>query len=233
MIHRYTRRIVHSLSPASVLFFLLLQAAPAWGQGNTDWPAATSVTMPSGGQLAQLRAGDVLAEDLQEVEAGGAARVQALFRAPARVIWDAIASCENNFVYIAGLRECEVLQLEATYSRTRQVVKKGWYAPSMEFTFEANRRPYENVVFRLVDGDLKKLRGSWVFTPVDGGDLTLVTHQIELQPAMPSPRWLVRRTLRNDLPEMLACLRWLAGASLAPEQVDGDAAQCPDRQRAR
>jgi len=199
----------------------------AAAQAEHPWPRPATVDMPSGKDLKRLQSGEVLLESM-DTRHGGAARVQAIFMAKPEAIWDKIASCETNFIYIDGLRECEVLELSPTYSRTRQVIKKNWFTPAMDFTFEARRTPYSHIEFRLVSGDLKKMSGSWVLTPMDQGRETLLTHVIELQPSLPAPRWLVRSTLVHDLPDMVACLRWLAHGSLTPKQVPEDRDRCPN-----
>ena len=55
----------------------------------------------------------------------------------------------------------------------------------------------------------------------------IVIHEIRVQPRIPVPRWLVRRSLRKDLPDMLACIRGLAKASGDDRRIADDLNRCP------
>lgn len=205
--------------------WLLLLAGPALA--DAPWPTPPQAEVPGAGQLELLRHGDVAVDTLQETRQGGASRVQALFRATPQQIWEVLGDCTANFRFVQGLQECEILEETADHAVTRQVAKKHWLAPTMEYRFETRREPFRWIMIRLIDGDLKQLQGSWRFHPLDGGDLVLVTHRIRVQPSTPAPSWLIRRTLHRDLGEMLACLRFVAGASLDAEGRESDRAQCP------
>jgi hypothetical protein len=69
------------------------------------------------------------------------------------------------------------------------------------------------------------LRGSWDFAAFPDG--VLVRHVLVLQPLLPAPRWLVRRNLNKDLPDMLRCIRGLANGSGTPAALDADRQSCP------
>ncbi len=201
---------------------------PASAPAQQDWPASPEPNRLNDETLASLSAGDVLVENTRTDESGGAARVQALFKASPETIWSYISSCEHNFEFVDGLKDCRVLYADERYARTWQVVKKTWFTPRTEYTFEALRQPHTVMIFRLVEGDLKKMEGSWQFEPVEASGYTLVTHEAQVQPKLPSPRWLMRKVMMKDMPDMLACLRSLANASGSPEQLVSDRKRCPD-----
>lgn len=60
-----------------------------------------------------------------------------------------------------------------------------------------------------------------------GSDNSIVIHEVRIQPGFLAPRWLIRRSLRKDLPNMLACIRGLAKASADQQSVLADLKQCP------
>lgn len=173
-----------------------------------------------------MHGSEVLVEVIEQGQ-GGAAKVQALFRAEPQAIWDTLGDCDANFRFVRGLLECEVTEQTPEHAVTRQVARKHWLAPTMTYRFETRRQPWKWIQIRLLDGDLKAMQGSWRFDPLDGGPLVLVTHEIRVQPRMPAPRWLVRRTLSRDIADMVACLRYLADASLSAEGALADQRQCP------
>lgn len=170
-------------------------------------------------------AGEVAVEQLPRDAPGASVRAMVLIGADAETIWRVINSCEKARIYVDGMKDCEILRDTERESLTRQVVDPGWWAPRMEYIFEARRRPYERMDFELREGNMKQLEGYWVLEPVPGG--VLVEHELHLQPNFPSPRWLVRRNLERNLPGMMACIRSLSGGSLSEQGGREDRQRCP------
>jgi hypothetical protein len=189
--------------------------------------AAHAAVVPgeAGGQA------DLTLEFTRTAESGGAARVSLLMDTTPERIWDVLLSCERSFEYVDGMRDCEVLEGEVRQQRVRQSVKKHWLLPRLEYVIEFNRTPYTDIGFRRIEGDLDLLEGRWRFEPAPGQSGTRVIHEIRVQPSFPVPRWLVRRSLASDLPDMLLCLRALAGGSGNSRQETEDRARCPEQAR--
>lgn len=208
------------------MFLSLVSAVPDGAQ--PPWPPPPQSRQPTAVQMELLRRGEVLEETIRENERGGSARVRAVFRAEPRAVWEVLGDCAANFRFVQGLRECEIEEQSDNHAVTRQVAKKHWLSPPLEYRFETRREPYEWIQIRLLDGDLKQMAGSWRFEDLGRGGLVLVTHEIGLQPKTPAPRWLVRRTLSRDLVEMVACLRFISGASLDAAGAESDRSHCPE-----
>jgi hypothetical protein len=177
--------------------------------------------------LARLRAGEILLEDARTDESGGAVRVRALFHGPVERIWEVLGSCKRSFEYVDGLRSCEVIEPGLEHSLVTNSVKKSWVIPRLDYTVEFERAPYTRIDFHKTEGDLDLLEGYWHFGPSPDGDGLLVTHGIRVKPRFPVPRWLVRRSMYRDIPDMVACLRSLAGASGSDERWRADNGRCP------
>ena len=175
--------------------------------------------------LARLQNGEVIAREARADGQGGSARMQILVRAPAKSVWHVVASCDLAFVFVEGLQQCEVLEDSGAVVRVHQVVRQGWFAPRMDFVFESSRVPYERNTFHLLEGNLRSMQGEWRFHEDELG--TMVDYEISLQPAMPVPRFLVRRSLRHSMPDLLACIRALAGGSLSTAGRTEDLGRCP------
>ena len=159
--------------------------------------------------LDMLLAGEVVAFDTKSDESGGSAHMQILAQAPPQAIWNVIISCELAFAFVDGLTHCEVLEETGDRALVHQVVKRGWPIPTQDFTFESLRQPYSEIVFRLVEGNLKAMEGYWRFTIRPEG--TLVDYEVRVQPEIPAPRFIVRRNISKGMPDLLACVRGLAG----------------------
>jgi ribosome-associated toxin RatA of RatAB toxin-antitoxin module len=204
--------VTKALIPAlGVLATALLQAAPA----TLEDPAIRG----------RLLAGEVVAMEVSSDAAGASGRMQILVNAPAPAIWDVIVSCEAAFSFVDGLQTCEVLEDTGGRALVRQVVNQGWLIPTYDFVFESLRQYDERIDVRLVEGNLKALAGYWLFRETDAG--TLVDYQIQIQPALPAPRFIVRRQVMKGMPDMLACIRGLAGGSGTPVLEKQDLGRCP------
>ena len=174
--------------------------------------------------LQRLVDGEILLLDARSNEAGGAARVQVLVRAPAQSVWDVIISCKQSFVFVDGLKHCELLEEDSDRALVHQVVKKGWLVPTQDFVFESRRVPYSEIQFELVEGNLKAMEGSWQF--LDTPDGLLVDYRIRVRPGLPVPGFIVSYIMRQGMPDLIACIRGLAGGSGSPEKEMADLGRC-------
>jgi len=177
--------------------------------------------------MQRLRTGEILVQTIHSKKSGGAARVRGFFHAEAEEIWNVIGYCKNEFVYVRGLELCEVLVPGLQYIKKHHRVNNNWYTPTLDFVFEARRTSPVHGDFNLVEGDLKVMEGQWDFQPAADGSGLVVSHDIRIQSKMPAPRWLVRRVLKKDLPDMLACVRGMAGASPGADLLSMDLERCP------
>ncbi len=177
--------------------------------------------------LASLKSGKILLQTIHEDKPGGAARVTALFHTTADVVWEVIGDCKFEFVYVRGLKVCEVLKPGRQKMLMHHRLRNSWFTPTLDFTFEAIRKPGNFGEARLVEGDLHVLEGLWRLVPLADGNGVIVIHEVRIQPKIPAPRWLVRRSLRKDLPDMLACIRGLTNASADNRRIAADLKRCP------
>ncbi len=182
-------------------------------------------SLPDEDTLTRLRAGEVVPENDVSDENGAAASLLVFIHAPVERIWAIIISCAYAHAFVAGMEFCDVLEERGDYALTRQIVDKGWLMPKMDFTFQTLRQPYRHMEFRLVKGNLKTMYGSWDFTVLPDG--VLLRHVLVLQPVLPAPRWLVRRNMKRDLPDMLRCIRGLAAGSGSGQANRSDRMRCP------
>ena len=88
----------------------------------------------------------------------------------------------------------------------------GWLAPRADYVFHAEYEKFSRIRFSNVSGDFRENRGVWVFRPLDGGRSTLVTYEARIAPAFYVPRWMMRKMLKRDLPDLMRGLRTHAEA---------------------
>jgi ribosome-associated toxin RatA of RatAB toxin-antitoxin module len=174
--------------------------------------------------LERLGNGEILLLDASTDEAGGSARVQALVQAPVKAVWELIVSCEQTFIFVKGLKKCEILEDKGGKALIHQVVKTSWIVPTQDFIFESLRDPYDGIRFQLVEGSLKAMEGRWQFTEGPGG--LLLDYEIRIRPGMPVPAFIVSYVIRKGMPDLIACIRGLAGGSGTMERAQGDLERC-------
>jgi len=180
---------------------------------------------PDSEVMDRLLAGEVVMESRESGKDGAMASAYVLISSPVTDIWEVIISCEAAYLFLNGLEDCEVLEDRGDYALTRQVVDKGWLMPQLEFTFETRRQPFTLMESSLVSGNLKVLTGRWDFLPIAGG--TLVYHALTLKTSLPVPRWLIRRNLRRDFPDMMRCIRQISESRTTGDPSVQAASTCP------
>ena len=209
------------------LALTILGAFSTWedshaGNGVQD---GNSSIRPGTEYFKRIESGEVIVEERTASEAGASVVAWILIHAPVERIWETIISCEQAAHFVAGLRHCEVLEETGDHALVHQVVDKGWSTPKLDYTFATRRKPFVKMEVELASGNLRSLRGDWIFETMNGD--VLLQHRLELRPTVPVPRWLVRRNLKKDLPAMLTCIRGLVSGSGTEEASARERAQCP------
>jgi len=178
-------------------------------------------------EMVWLKRGEILLQTIHTEKSGAAARVTALLHTNANGVWNILGYCEYELIYVQGLKICEVLESDKLQMTVHHQVHKSWYTPTLDIVFTASRGSDGSGKASLVSGDLKILEAKWNLYPLADENSVIVVHEIRVQPKMPAPKWLVRRTLRKDLPDMMACIRGLAGASGTNRYIERDLKRCP------
>jgi hypothetical protein len=186
---------------------------------------ASAMALPDQQKLSRLETGEVTVETIRADESGGAARFQIYMKATIDDIRSVINSCENAYLFLNGLKVCEVLEQEGNRTLTRQVVKTSWLIPRQDFTFRTLRVSDRRSEFQRTAGSPRVMEGSWEFTELSGG--IVATHELRIKPSLPVPRFIVRHLMQKSMPKMLTCMRALAGGSLSKTQQAADFASCP------
>ena len=97
----------------------------------------------------------------------------------------------------------------------------------MDFIYESMEDPYHWIRFKLVEGNLKVMEGVWMFTKITDG--LLVDYELRVQLAIPVPGSIVNNDIRNGMPDLVACIRGLAGGSGSTERTKEDLERCAGR----
>jgi len=134
--------------------------------------------------------------------------------APATAIWDVLKACEISPEYVPNVQSCtKVEELDGGRAQLfKQTIKPIFFMPTFEHVFRLDYTPYTRIDVNRVSGPIAHLQGSWWLVPEVNGRILLV-YEISLDPGMPIPRFMVRATLKHDLPKVLAAVRERAEAA--------------------
>ncbi|HEV2285093.1 MAG TPA: SRPBCC family protein [Steroidobacteraceae bacterium] len=191
-----------SLALAPLTAAPLAAPAPAPGSG---WVANPQVQR-------RLAAGEVVVETAAEVDPEhprGRARAAVLIHARPEAIWRVMTDCAQTLLIVPGLKRCRRVAgaADGRWEDIEQEIRYSWYLPSVVYVFRADYDRPRRIDFHRVSGDLKEEEGSWVLGPTADGSATLVEYEMYLEPGFWVPQFLVNRSLRRDLPAVLAGLR--------------------------
>ena len=189
--------------------------------------AIAETKFPDSDQLALLKRGEILVQTVENDKPGVTARVTALFNTDADSIWNIIGYCKNGLIYMHGLKTCEILEGDQFDMIVHHRVRNSWFSPMLDYTFRAQRNREGYGSAKLISGNLNVLNGYWQLKALKGEQGVLVVHEISIQTRFPAPKWLVRRSLKQDLPDMLACIRGLAKSPARTNSVQLDLSRCP------
>ena len=134
--------------------------------------------------------------------------------APATAIWDVLKACEIAPEYVPNVQSCKKLE-ELDGGRAElfvQTVKPVFFLPTFEHEFRLDYTPYSRIDVNRVSGPIAHMQGTWWLLPEDNGRILLV-YELALDPGMPIPRFLVRATLKRDLPKVITAVRERAEAA--------------------
>ncbi len=141
-------------------------------------------------------------------------RIAAEVAASPTAIWNILKACEIAPEYTPNVVSCKKLE-ELDGGRADlfvQTIKPIFFLPTFEHVFRLDYTPYSRIDVHRVSGPIEHLEGSWWLLPQDSGRVLLV-YQVAVDPGLPIPRFLVRATMKRDLPKIMEAVRERAEAS--------------------
>lgn len=141
-------------------------------------------------------------------------KIAAEVNAPPEAIFAVLEACEIAPEYVPNVEKCTKLE-ELDQGRADlfvQEIKPIFFLPTFEHVFRLDYTPYTRIDVHRVSGPIAHMEGSWWLVPQDNGHILLV-YELSLDPGMPIPRFLVRATLKRDLPKVMNAVRERAEAA--------------------
>ena len=134
--------------------------------------------------------------------------------APPEAIFAVLKACGIAPEYVPNVEKCTKVE-ELDDGRADlfvQEIKPIFFLPTFEHVFRLDYTPYTRIDVHRVSGPIARMEGSWWLVPQDNGHILLV-YELSLDPGMPIPRFLVRATLKRDLPKVMNAVRERAEAA--------------------
>ena len=141
--------------------------------------------------------------------------------APASEIWEIMLDCTRAPEFVPGLKSCRIIETgpEGSWDIREHKINAGFIFTDVVNVFRSEYIPNRQITFRLVGGDLKMQEGTWQLEQL-GGDQprTRVIYHARLAIGRPVPRFMVRRSVRADMPGVFLALKNVA--EMARESTD-------------
>lgn len=124
------------------------------------------------------------------------------------IVWEIMRDCARAPKIVPHLKSCRVLEASdsGSYDLREHIVSYTFLFPRIRNVFRSDYRPYEEIRFARVDGDLQVMEGMWSLAGTSAGG-TRVSYQSRLAIGVPAPRFLIRAGLREDIRDILKALR--------------------------
>jgi len=194
---------------------ILLLLAVLFPAGSTSADEGDEY-MPDEDQRRQILDGKVISIPVHTDDKGGMVWGAIRIDAPARAIFDSIVYCNGESSAHKSMRHCKTLEKTPEYEIAEHQIKFHWLVPRQTYLFRGDYTGVTKIRFRVLEGDLKKLDGGWDMFPIEGEDALLVRYYATIQPKFPTPRWLIRKSLKKEIPAMLKVMKDL---SENPEKI--------------
>jgi ribosome-associated toxin RatA of RatAB toxin-antitoxin module len=166
---------------------------------------------PSAADLKKLERGEVLLfSDLDHEADKGDVRAVVKINATAEELFRTMTSCDRALNFVPRLKLCKILETAAdgSWQMVEHQIDGNAYLPKARYVFRADLERYDSIRCTEISGDFRENRGLWTFRPLpDGSKATLVTYTVHIVPRFYAPRWMVRSSLKRELPVLMAAFR--------------------------
>lgn len=195
------------IRPLGTVFTVLLLVVGVVFAAPLDDTVAADVQL-NDAQLTKIQNGEILVHLAQtEQQPRGSVEAVVWIDASAESIWRIMTDCEAAPTFVPGLKACRVLESGDNWEVIRHDVKWMWLFPRVAYEFRADYLVNRQITFKRIRGDLREMTGMWRLTPMDDGTHTIVHYSVYLDPGFFVPGWIVRRSLKKNLPAVLGALR--------------------------
>lgn len=155
-------------------------------------------------------------------------RVHAAVRihASPETVWSVLTDCDHAATFIPEVKRCRRVQSapDGSWDILEHEAKYSWMMPAITCVIRADYKRPQRIDFKRLSGDLKEEDGHWMLVDPQPGaavlaktqQVTVVEYELHVEPGFWIPRFLLRHSLRTELPAVLRAIR-ARSESLASE----------------
>lgn len=120
------------------------------------------------------------------------------------LIWNVMTDCDRSLEIVDKMRSCRILEAGEGWDIREQKVRSGFFTTTSVF-----RSDYDfprTIHISKAGGDMEVQEGVWRLEPVGDG-ITRLSYRAASCPSFPVPSGMLKRAMKNDVPEILRRLR--------------------------
>lgn len=185
------------LEVVAVVALLSMMSTSAWAQGKRE------ARLDKGEILMSTR--DVAGSDIPE------ATVVAVVNAPPTKVWKVVSECQNYKKTMVRILDSKLISKTGEVVICQVTTDMPWPISNLTSTTRAIHKagPTQwSRTWTLMKGDFLDNRGAWKLTAFKGDpSRTLVTYKIHVVPDVSVPDAILRKAMKETLPNMMENLR--------------------------
>ncbi|MEO7026269.1 MAG: SRPBCC family protein [Caulobacteraceae bacterium] len=164
-----------------------------------------------------LARGQAWADVAPGADGAGLIRAMVDIAAPPRLVWRVMTDCAYAARLVSTVTSCRVLKSDpaGAWDIREQVTRGGLFFPPMRNVFRSDYRPYSEIRFHRVAGDLKIEEGFWRLDPLPGGAGTRVSYVNRVAANLIAPAFVVRMGMKQSTPKVMMNLKRTCQALVA------------------
>jgi carbon monoxide dehydrogenase subunit G len=150
-----------------------------------------------------------------QIEMYGSATISA----PIETVWSLLMKCETQLHFVPGLKKCEMLQQgideEGRWDVRTQTFKYAFPFPKLRSEVLSRYDFQHAIEIETLNSDFGAMTALWTLAEDTMGK-TRLQYKATLDPSLPVPRSLIRKSSQKDLPLLFERLRVQATTSTTP-----------------
>lgn len=140
---------------------------------------------------------------------GGRIEAHVEIAAPSDIVWRVMLDCGASLRIVAGLTRCKVLAKDPAgrWDIREHTVAWAAFLPTVRNVFRSEYHPTSLIRFTRIDGDLRRLEGTWRLHAREANRSTLLLYMADVDLGLPLPRALLRSTIESDVRRVLKAVQ--------------------------
>lgn len=137
-----------------------------------------------------------------------------LVEATSEAVWNVLTDYDNLYTFLPNVISSKVLETNGNRKIVEQVSKRKIVLVDVQSRIRTENTEIDKkqIDFRLIEGDLGKLQGSWKIEPVSdypGGEITkvLITQEVEVLPKSGTPEGIFYDIFQGAMGDNLEAIR--------------------------